>query len=153
MRALMGLVLLLGIGLLGLENLGGMVVSARQGGQAAAPAALQSGLTDTPSAVVRTIAVAEGTPLPAVEAAPQAPKAAPIDPIVTPVPRAAPKAAVTGSTAAAKPAKPAKASKPAASSRPGFKLTCTAAQKLDEARQKCLPLKNKAVADAKKLKA
>lgn len=155
--------------------------------------------------VVQTVAANEPAPLPPVTVAPQAPRATPIDPIVTPLKQtpskssvtktpvvkspvtgktaksAAPKSAVAKSTAnksaASKtlvtrpaPNKPAAAKVKSAKTRdaksgtaakapinetgvtvirPGFKLTCTATQKLDPVKQRCVPLKT---ASAKKTK-
>jgi hypothetical protein len=70
-----------------------------------------------------------------------------------PVPAATPPAPVAVSKPAAKATKQATAKTPPAASvqkRPGFKLTCTAAQKLDVEKQRCVSLKGKlATATAK----
>jgi hypothetical protein len=133
----------------------------------------------TDTTVYQTVAAADPMPLPQVQAAPpNAPRAEPINPIVAPVQRVAPKtvapkAAVdqaravkaragaksvnakvaTGKAATGKPKVAAQpkstergvgVTRGTSSGRPGFKLSCTSAQKLDAVRQRCVPLKSQA---------
>jgi hypothetical protein len=60
---------------------------------------------------------------------------------------------VTGLAASAVKSTGAKVAPGASAARPGFKLTCTSAQKLDEAKHRCVSLKGSQVATAKKPKA
>lgn len=198
-RSVIGFAMLVAAGLGGIEYLTKNMPAIAPGGALQ----LQAALTESPSSpapapqsapwpaapppsfggVIQTVAANDTPSLPPVSVAPQAPRAAPIDPIVTPLNRAAPKTngaktAATGKPAyhvkpaashptgpAAKtksakfhdpkPVKTTKAAKPASNTsgvnviRPGFKLTCTAAQKLDPGKQRCVPLKT---ASAKKAK-
>lgn len=208
-RSLIGLAMLVAVGLGGIEIATKYIPAFAPGGDQQMQAGLiEPTLSAAPSGaalpfppvpaptfggLVQTVAANEPAPLPPVTVAPQAPRAAPIDPIVTPLkakPKASanttsPKSPVPGKaakstaakstvarTAANKPAsnkavaakvKSAKAKMTKSSStaklpanatgvtvtRPGFKLTCTAAQKLDPVNQRCMPLKT---ANAKKAK-
>jgi hypothetical protein len=166
MRTVAGLILMVGVALAGLENVSQSSALAPATGAAVAQSAQLASVTpavyDGPS-FMRTIAVADRVELPAVDAAPLAPKAAPINPIVAPVQRVVPKATAGKPATAAVKSKTAKAASAAKSSakagkdvivtRPGFKLACTSAQTLDVARQKCVANKGAAVAAAKKPKA
>jgi hypothetical protein len=149
---------------------------------ASTPPALQANLAmivATDTSVYQTVAAADPMPLPQVQAAPtNAPHAEPINPIVAPVKRVAPKTvapkaaiakagavkgrvgatsvnakvatgkAVTGkSKVAAQPKSTERGvgvARGTSSGRPGFKLSCTSAQKLDAVRQRCVPLKSQA---------
>lgn len=196
MRALLGIGLAIGAGLLGIDHLteqmslGGSFSSRN-------PLLAEARVAAPPPAktIVYQTAAAETSPLPQVQAAPGAPRAQPIEPIVAPVartkpvmpkvvvtkpaaskvaPKAAPKAATAkpGTAKAGTPktgktkvgaAKSKVASKPMPAKpavtvmRPGvivpggsgFKLSCTAAQKLNAGRQRCVPLKSQAVGSVK----
>ena len=148
MRALLGLLLLAAVALAGYEratlssSLQGWSFSSLTARQTASPAPIRPA-----GGVFQTVAATDPN-LPVVQAAPGAPKAAPIDPIVAPIKKAVP---ITPSPAASPPAKgkpaasaKAKAGKSnagSASTRPGFKLTCTSTQKLDLAKKKCVSIK------------
>ncbi|MEQ1694924.1 MAG: hypothetical protein ABL901_03695 [Hyphomicrobiaceae bacterium] len=123
------------------------------------------GIIQTVAATQPAPVATQPAPLPPVTVAPQAPRAEPINPIVEPIKRPPPavktatksapvkaaaakvKAAkVAGKVKVAK-AKPALKKSPAPDApivtviRPGFKLTCTVAQRLDPAKQRCVPAK------------
>jgi len=202
MRSFMGLAMLVAVGLGGLEVATQNMPSLARGGEQQMQAALvepalstaQTGqampLPPVPAptfgGVVLTVAANEPSSLPPVTVAPQAPRAAQIAPIVTPMKstalktkskaaaKTAPKSKATAAAASGKakstetkaaaaevksPASNAAKSKAAAKrpdsatrvtvTRPGFKLTCTAVQKLDPVKQRCVPVKT---ADTKKTK-
>ena len=151
-RALVGLCLLVGGALFGLEHL----TTNRRLAPVAGFNVTQAGLIDSaatnrPGDMVQTVAATQSTRLPDVQAAPNAPRAEQISPIVPPVQKVAPKvvapakAAVKSNAGKTKPAaKTVKAKDVPVVARPGFKLSCTAAQKLDAAKHKCVPLKSQA---------
>ena len=122
------------------------------------------GIVQTVAATQPALIATQPTPLPTVTVAPLAPHAEPIKPIVEPIKRPPPKvpaaktvtkpvpvkatpAKVSAQKTKVAKAKPAKAKETTPKSpivtvtRPGFKLTCTVAQKLDPAKQRCVPLK------------
>lgn len=167
MRALLGLFLLAGAALFGIESLTTAGQPTANAGTGGVPSALLTPGSGTFGGVVQTVAATQAVPLPPVTAAPDAPRAAPIDPIVAPIKKVAPKVVapsaiaanptgsksqVVGKSKAAKAVAKVKAA-PVVASRPGFKLSCTSTQKLDVGRQKCVPVKGQSTATANVAKA
>jgi hypothetical protein len=183
MRAVIGLALLSGLALTGIEHvtaglsglgLGLPVVPAASVAPVtatgpvttlvgpAAVAALSAPQTG-PRSIFQTVAVSDDLP---VRAAPVAAQATPIVPIVAPVKKAPPKPVVADTKDT--PKDKAKATTPkttpsptktatattvtivATTERPGFKLSCTAEQRLDTVKKRCIPLKGPALANAGK---
>ena len=170
MRSILGLALLVAASLGGIEYATKLMPASSPSSapqmQATLLAPALAPTTETFGGIVQTVAATQPavvatqpTPLPPVTVAPLAPHAEPINPIVEPIKRPPPKVTVAKSVtkpvpakvsaqktkvAKAKPAK-AKETTPKAPivtvTRPGFKLTCTVAQKLDPAKQRCVPLK------------
>ena len=147
MRSVIGLALLSGLALTGVERL-------TAPGRATEPARLASGAAATSVAKSSMFTTVAESDAPTVSVAPGAPRAAAIAPIVAPV-----KKTVTPATTTAPVAKPtavtpraktklATTAKPevVTNGRPDFKLTCTAEQKLDTVKKRCIPLKGTAVA-------
>jgi hypothetical protein len=140
MRALVGLLLLIGAAF-GLHYAG--KVPDLRAYAIAQPAAVAPPPVRSSTTLVRTVAAAESeTVPPTLEIGPYAPRAAPIDPVVPPVTKfvpAAPTPPASAAKADPKPKAKAQAKSAKSATRPGFKLTCTAAQRLDTARNKCVP--------------
>lgn len=150
MRALIGLALVATAGLAGLDHRGWQTPSAATVGHGLLGIQSSQSVVTTPAApngsrgVVQTVAALEGAQLPLVTAAPGAPRAEPIKPIIEPMAKPAPKLTADGKTEPKKGVgKPSKRDGKSANStgRSGFKLTCTANQKLDVIKQKCIAVK------------
>ena len=163
MRLILGLALIVAASLGGIEYATKLVPTTAATGapqvQATLLAPALAPATETFGGIVQTVAATEPAPLPPVTVAPQAPHAEPITPIVEPIKRPPPKmpaaktvtkpapAKVTAHKSNSAKSKTAKSKEPAAKdlgvtvTRPGFKLTCTVAQRLDPAKQRCVPVK------------
>jgi hypothetical protein len=145
MRVVFGLLLLLSIAFgFGQAT---SISNANQPGSAPATESAMTLLKPARGSIFQTVAAVDANQ-PVVQAAPDAPKATPIDPIVAPIIKAVPSTPVPAKGKAAAPSK-AKRDKAKADSvpvRPGFKLTCTSSQKLDAAKKRCVALRSAAVA-------
>ena len=168
MRTFMGLVLLSVLALAGVERVSSGLTGAGFSfasltGSQTAPASGTSATIATPAAprsIITTIAIADPDEVQAGEA----PRAVPIQPIVAaPAKRTSLKGSVAETkatkakpatsnppqpTGSVKTAATPPAIKPDATLRPGFKLSCTAEQRLDTVKQRCIPLKGSALASA-----
>ena len=156
MRALIGLTLLFGLGLTGVEHFTAAGINGRiaepvggsGSGSASAQVAASSAVASGPRAIFQTVAAIDP-----VQVASGAPRAQPIAPIIAKAASPTAKSdTATGKPAAKSKTKPvtvADAVKADATLRPGFKLTCTAEQKLDTVKKRCIALKGTALATAK----
>jgi hypothetical protein len=153
-RAVIGFGLLVGLALTGVEHITATGFIGEPSGSANAMAkanvlAPSPTLTPAPraSGIFQTLAAAD---VPIVKAAPDAPHAAPIDPIVAPVKKAAPAPVAQPTNGKPKmPATVAQGSNGKTAPKAGFKLSCTSSQKLDTVKKRCIPLKGTALASAK----
>ena len=164
MRSILGLALLVAASLGGIEYATKLMptnaaVTAPQM-QATLLAPTVAPAAETFGGIIQTVAATQPAPLPPVTVAPSAPHAEPINPIVEPIKRPPPQMPVAKKVTKPAPAKAlahkthtakAKVAKAKETSpqvpivtvtRPGFKLTCTVAQRLDPAKQRCVPLKS-----------
>ena len=139
MRTVIGLALLSGLALTGVERF-------TAPGSATEPAHFAPG--STKPSMFTTVAESDA---PKVAVAPGTPGAAAIAPIIAPTKKAVSPAVPVAKPTAITPrtkTKVAAAPKPevVTNGRPGFKLTCTVEQKLDTVKKRCIPLKGTDVA-------
>jgi hypothetical protein len=160
-RAIIGFGLLVVLALTGVEHLTSSGYVGDHSGSALAKASITGSLTGaapsterTSPSIFQTLAAADG--LPVVTAAPDAPRATPIEPIVAPVKKAFPQPqlqkAATPHAASGKVkvrTTVGQGSNGKAAPKTGFKLTCTSSQKLDTVKKRCVPLKGTALASSK----